>query len=281
MRTDVVDPLVVCVCCESGNLRASPYRDEFLGGVLRVCGQCGHLQVAALPSLQALRAHYAGAYAARRKAYLGPAYDRIMLRRAAAQLELIAAAGAAPPARLIDIGCGHGALLAAARRRGFEASGLDYDPAAVESCRQRGVAAELIVDEGTIAARCSPARIATMSHVLEHFRHPDQILHALRGPGRLLFVEVPCYDLGMPEQFADTEGHLHFFNVRSLAELLRRCGWRTLALERQGPSQRLFWSRRWRVSRALLRRVTGDTFFGQYRGARTDGIWIRATAVTS
>lgn len=46
--------------------------------------------------------------------------------------------------RLLDVGCGYGRLLEAARQRGAQALGLTVSPRQVASCRQRGLDARLL-----------------------------------------------------------------------------------------------------------------------------------------
>jgi len=44
---------------------------------------------------------------------------------------------------LLDVGCGRGEFLEAARDRGFDALGIDLDQAAVEAARSAGLRAEV------------------------------------------------------------------------------------------------------------------------------------------
>jgi cyclopropane fatty-acyl-phospholipid synthase-like methyltransferase len=52
--------------------------------------------------------------------------------------------GCAKGSRVLDIGCGNGTLLEAARQRGAEAIGITISPAQVQRCRQRGLDARLL-----------------------------------------------------------------------------------------------------------------------------------------
>lgn len=271
------EALQECLCCGDDRLGKLAHRDEFLECSLQQCGACGHIQVAILPGREHLKKYYASAYTAKRQAALGRGYDRIMRRRAGAQLHLCEAHGLLLSKTIVDVGCGYGALLSAAvMRYGCPILGLDYDPAAIESCHQRSIPAVLLQDEGEIANLCSTATVVFMSHVLEHFRRPDRVLRGLRTHPLRVFIEVPAYTAGMDEQFAEGEGHLHFFTINSLRVLLERCGYDVLHIDRYGPAQWLFWSRAAWMPRALLQWLTSDTFFLQYRRPRADGIWIRA-----
>jgi len=74
--------------------------------------------------------------------------------------------------RLLDIGCGYGRLLEAARKRGAKALGLTVSPRQVASCRQRGLDARLLdyreLDDSWDGA--FDGIVANGS--IEHFVHP-------------------------------------------------------------------------------------------------------------
>lgn len=71
------------------------------------------------------------------------------------------------PARVIDVGCGTGALLAALTERGIVGQGFDYSTAALEWCRRRGLsAARLDLEHDPIPAVRADVVIST--EVAEH-----------------------------------------------------------------------------------------------------------------
>jgi SAM-dependent methyltransferase len=132
-----------------------------------------------------------------------------------------------PDARLLDLGCGAGGLLAALAARGYtRIEGLDPDPAAVLTARGHG----LVVQEGLVSE--APARYAgrrfdmiVLSHVAEHLRDLDWLpqLASLLAPGGALYVEVPDprgYRCGPrpPFYYFDSE-HINHFSPRALARL--------------------------------------------------------------
>ncbi|MFA9200341.1 MAG: methionine biosynthesis protein MetW, partial [Cypionkella sp.] len=51
----------------------------------------------------------------------------------------VIAANVRPGARVLDIGCGSGELMAALAARGCDARGMEIDPALVERCVARGL----------------------------------------------------------------------------------------------------------------------------------------------
>src|SRR5947208_349797 len=101
------------------------------------------------------------------------------------------------PVRILDAGCGTGALLEALRHDpGRESVGLDFAEAALQFCRQRGY--DRLVRGDLEALPFADARFdaVTALDVLEHV--PDdhaaarEIARVLR-PGGVLVASVPAY----------------------------------------------------------------------------------------
>ena len=55
--------------------------------------------------------------------------------------EIVALAGALPPGRALDVGCGYGRAVIYLARRGWSAVGVDFVPQAIAEARRRAVAA--------------------------------------------------------------------------------------------------------------------------------------------
>lgn len=101
-------------------------------------------------------------------------------------------------ARIVDLGCGLGQTLQAAKRLGFSnLRGCDMSPSAVESCRSRGLNVDLI--DGDIAgwiSKLAPVEFVSFSHVLEHLPK-DQVIPTLRAireslsDSGVLWLQVP------------------------------------------------------------------------------------------
>lgn len=142
--------------------------------------------------------------------------------------------------RLLDVGCGGGAFLAAAREAGWEAIGIDFDPKAVESARGRGIEVYLGGLE-TVADQAGRYDAVTLSHVIEHLHDPAGALRTIRHilrPGGRLYVETPNLDaIGRRLYGRDWRGlepprHLVLFNRSGLAALLARAGFETIRFRR-------------------------------------------------
>ena len=100
---------------------------------------------------------------------------------------------------LIDIGCGSGEMLLAAKGRLSHVLGFDTNRPLIRHIREN---LGLPVIEGYFdAAVIAPdllarKKIFTLSHVLEHLAQPLELvrqIHAAMSPGDLLYIEVPLY----------------------------------------------------------------------------------------
>ncbi len=136
--------------------------------------------------------------------------------------------------RLLDIGCGKGALMADAKARGFEVAGVEPDPAARQAAAKDG----MIASDGT-AEHLPPEitgetfDVVTTTHVLEHCISPRKALEnarkCLRRDGTL-YCEVPnCGALYFQRnvqisEMLDVPRHLHFFTKDSLQMLCDAVG---------------------------------------------------------
>jgi SAM-dependent methyltransferase len=102
-----------------------------------------------------------------------------------------------PPATLLDVGCGDGALLKTMSDRGWTVTGIDFDAAAVAGIRERlGLEAHV----GTALSMVASGRkfdVVAASHVIEHVSDPVRFLadcaQLLKRGGRVI-VRTPNAD---------------------------------------------------------------------------------------
>jgi len=100
-----------------------------------------------------------------------------------------------PGTRVLDIGCGDGALMAALRdEKQVDARGLEIDPAQVEQCVARG----LSVVQGDADRDLSEYPdggfdYAILSQTLQTAERPDLMLDQLLRVGRQAFVSFPNF----------------------------------------------------------------------------------------
>jgi 2-polyprenyl-3-methyl-5-hydroxy-6-metoxy-1,4-benzoquinol methylase len=141
--------------------------------------------------------------------------------------------GAPPPgAKVLDVGCGSGALLARMRAVGWDVEGVDFDPQAVEVARARG----LTVHCGDLIRQEYPDAhfdVVHLGHVIEHVHDPLGLVRECRRilqPGGRLVLLTPNAGGWGHRHFdrdwyaLDPPRHLHLFRVANLVEVVRRAG---------------------------------------------------------
>jgi SAM-dependent methyltransferase len=143
-----------------------------------------------------------------------------------------------PPARVLDLGSGHGGLVLLLRRAGYDASGLELSPWVVAFAREIfGVPMMLGPLEDQQFGPASFDLITTMD-VLEHLPDPVGTLRLaaerLREAG-VMVVQTPCVPSGISydDMVASNHpflplmrerGHLYLFTQRGLRQLLQSVG---------------------------------------------------------
>lgn len=148
----------------------------------------------------------------------------------------------APGSRVLDIGCGDGALMAALRdRHGVDARGLEIDAANVAAAVARGLSVvQGDADRDLADYPDASFDYAILSQTLQTARHPDIVLDHLLRIGRCAFVSFPNFAhwrvrasllFGgrmpvtplLPEQWYDTP-NIHHVTIDDFRAFLRRRG---------------------------------------------------------
>jgi SAM-dependent methyltransferase len=142
--------------------------------------------------------------------------------------------------RLLEIGCGDGWFLDAARAAGFTAQGLEVAPARARAARRRGHA----VIEGRFEDAALEGGYDVVWHcdLLSHFEEPVAALEKMRGllaPGGALFFEVGVLGGEMRRFYPRVGGlglprHRWLYDERALDALVARAGLRVVARKRFG-----------------------------------------------
>ena len=96
------------------------------------------------------------------------------------------------PRRVLEIGCGDGALLAELRDRGFgdELRGVEVSAEAARLARERGFEVD-VFDGGRVPAGDGSFDLAVLSHVLEHVHEPVPLVREAARVAACAIVEVP------------------------------------------------------------------------------------------
>ena len=98
-------------------------------------------------------------------------------------------------ARMLDIGCGDGALMAALRdSKGVDARGLELNASQVERCVARGLSVVQGDADSDLAEYPDKAfDYAVLSQTLQTSARPDQMLEQLLRVGQQAFVSFPNF----------------------------------------------------------------------------------------
>ena len=156
----------------------------------------------------------------------------------------VIAANVAAPARVLDIGCGDGALMAALRdAKGVDARGMEIDPANVAKCVARGLSVIQGDADSDLAFYPDAAfDYAILSQTLQTTKRPDLVLEELLRVGRKAFVSFPNFAHWrvrasllwhgrmpvtrlLPVAWYETE-NIHHVTVRDFRELVAEKGYR-------------------------------------------------------
>jgi SAM-dependent methyltransferase len=233
LRASASPAALSCPACEA---HAWVPDVAYLGTPYRRCRACGTGMVTALPNPTALRVQYEVHYPGRfphdeARQGRGALFEGILDR-----LQGLRGVG-----RLLDVGCSGGYFLAAAKRRGWQAIGMDLSHEACVYARRA------YLNVAHAEARHLPFRDGSVNavsfvNVLDHVADPMGALFEARrvlAPGGVLFVRVPnaafhrpfirlLSALGPWARLRGLDGlpirHLYSLTHRSLRSLVRRAG---------------------------------------------------------
>lgn len=153
-----------------------------------------------------------------------------------------------PGARLLDVGCGNGAFVRHAVTLGWDAEGLDPDPAAVAA--GSGLGARLTTGSLPHTAYPDAAFAAvTLDHTIEHLHAPVAALRdvfRLLEPGGTVWIATPNLDSAGHQRFArhwrglEPPRHLVLFTAQTLRTALAAAGYDRIRQHR-GPFVSRWW----------------------------------------
>ena len=142
------------------------------------------------------------------------------------------------PRRVVEIGCGEGAVLAELAGAWPQASfdGFELSEPAIEIARSRGIprAGRLEAYDGAhVPAADGAYDLAVLSHVLEHVPDPAPLLREAARVAERVLVEVPLEDNRSGRRAANRAeseriGHLHQFDRAAVRALVAGAGLRVL-----------------------------------------------------
>lgn len=145
-------------------------------------------------------------------------------------------------ARVLELGCGTGVLLAALCDEGLRTSGIDASSVAIRKAKSIfGADVRQALVEDADLPQDLDAIIAL--HVIEHLREPSVLLqqaHKALRPGGVLVLEVPDFGARMRTQLGERwpyfipGEHLQHFDEKSLRHICNRFGFRPFRSQRLG-----------------------------------------------
>ena len=150
------------------------------------------------------------------------------------------------PARVLDVGCGSGVLLARMQSLGWQAEGVELDPDGVKAARARGVP----VRQGTLEQQGFPGNhfdAVHSAHVIEHVYDPVSLLrecHRILKPGGTLVILTPNIESWGHKHFGsawlnlDPPRHLVLFSSVTLRRAAEQAG---LQVQRLDSTVRSAW----------------------------------------
>jgi 2-polyprenyl-3-methyl-5-hydroxy-6-metoxy-1,4-benzoquinol methylase len=209
----------------------------------------GWRRVEPRPTADELRTFYANEYFQASHGTYAPDYSETELahRDLIARLLLFAAerARGRGGGRFLEVGCGEGWLLAAAKTAGFEVAALDFSDDGLKRFHPDLLASATFGDAFDNLERLIDAGerfdVVAMEHVLEHVLDPEQLLRRLPrliAPDGVCAITVPN-DFSPLQLAARAAGHverdfwlappqhLNYFEAKSLTALLERLGFET------------------------------------------------------
>lgn len=134
--------------------------------------------------------------------------------------------------KLLDIGCGDGSFLEAAKKRSWTTIGTEIN---TERLSDAGLEVYRDLDEAAEKHSLGSFDAITMWHTLEHFPNPREIVakaEKMLAPDGVFLAAVPDYGGWQAQMFQekwlhlDVPRHLFHFNSAALETLLKQCNLR-------------------------------------------------------
>jgi SAM-dependent methyltransferase len=195
------------------------------------CGSCGLGRFDPMPGADEIRTFYPDEYYGEPGAKFQPLVERLVRLVGARHIRFLCR-GLPAGARVLDVGCGRGVLLAALADRGLEVHGVEHSAEAARGADPRAeIRLATYLDEAGYAAGYFDEII--IWHVLEHLDDPRRFCreaHRLLVPGGRLIVAVPNFASAQARLCGSAWFHLdlprplYHYPVKALCSLLRDHG---------------------------------------------------------
>ena len=132
--------------------------------------------------------------------------------------------------RIIEIGCGDGAILERLDQLSFgeKLYGLEISPSGLEALHRKEITSLIeakLFDGYTIPYPNNHFDLAVLSHVIEHVEYPRKLLYEASRVARYIFVEVPLeHTLRLSRDYTYNDvGHINFYTAKTIRRLVQTC----------------------------------------------------------
>jgi 2-polyprenyl-3-methyl-5-hydroxy-6-metoxy-1,4-benzoquinol methylase len=175
-----------------------------------------------------------------------------------------------PPARVLELGCAHGAYVALLRWAGYDATGTEMSPAIVDLAKATFGVPVLAGRVEELPFAPASFDVVVLNDVIEHLPDPVATLRhctALLKPDGFFIIQTPEYrehfnyeeivrtgDLFEAHMKGKSEEHLFLFSRRSVQRLFAQLGFSSMAFENPIFSYDMFFT----ASRAPLPENSAD-----------------------
>ena len=168
-----------------------------------------------------------------------------------AVLRILAGEGQAAKTSIFDLGCGNGATAEILQRHGYEVVGVDPSTSGIREAHRAYPNLQLFAGSAydNLAARFGRFQVVLSLEVVEHVYYPRKFaatLFSLVRPGGLAIVSTPYHGYLKNVEMALSgkldshftalwdEGHIKFWSILTLKELLIEAGFSGISFQRAG-----------------------------------------------
>jgi SAM-dependent methyltransferase len=215
------------------------------------CKECGFKHIIPLPTDEELEEVYSHEYYTQEKPLYIERYredlewwDTVYSRR----YEILEQHLPQQQRKILDIGSGPGFFLLNGKNRGWHVKGIEPSIEAAEHSQGLGLDIENIFFSDQTAPRLGSFDVINMGEVLEHIPNPTaflKLVHAKLNTGGLVCLIVPNDfnpfqlilrdHLGFNPWWVAPPHHINYFDFKSLAGLVEKCGFEVLHQESTFP----------------------------------------------
>ena len=216
-KKGALESIATCDLCGGSEFAPELRIDEWL---IVKCKNCRLAFTSPRYSREYIRNLYQNTYYERASQYLLMQLGKTppeILQFPSQVMEILCTAGGGKGLRSLDVGCGGGMVVAAFKKAGWEALGIDLNQRAIDAGRELGLDLRAMDFEGT-SIGIGKFDAITAFHILEHAASPKAFLQRcsdLLNIGSVLAVEVPdfaCRDFSQMRQFwPHLYPHLHLY----------------------------------------------------------------------